>query len=815
MIMRKIVKSIMQLLLVLFSMLLIEGCSGNRAAGDIKGVSENNTWKVIGPGGGGGVLKPTISPFDENFVMTHCDMTGAYVSLDGGSNWKMKNLGNVPDDFEFDPVDPDRVYIATRGFLHSEDRGSGISMLLRSDDKGGKWRIIYPDVSRSKRVERLQSTSLKPSDLIDGALDGTIQKVCVDNGDNKKIYFGLSPLVDYMSGGGKSEVKESARLVLSTDEGVTWRVVASLPGQKVLGIFPDKKSGQLTVFTENSCCTVNEITGDVKVLPLPVKSLIAVEGGSDESGTMLYIQTPFSESKRPADGGMYVTDDMGLTWKQVNNGILDGVADGKVPRFRQGLAVCESKPDVAYISTINPVINKDGQPEAIYSIYKTIDAGINWKPVLLSSTPQGYITSNFKGSWMEESFDPGWGGSPIDLAVAPGNPDICFAGDNGRGYKTTDGGKSWEQAYSNNNADGSYSNSGLNVTTCYGVHFDPFARNHFFICYTDMGLFHTYNGGESWYHSITDVPRSWQNTCYDIKFDPDVKGKVWSVWANAHDLPRTKMFGRWGFDNYEGGVAVSEDGGKKWRKSNKGLPENSVCTNILIDASTHGETQTLYVSVFDKGVYKSSDGGENWVIANNGLGTNLFAWELRQNTNGRLFVLFARGLSGESVSDGAIYYSDDKAVTWNRLSLPEGVNGPHDLLIDPENADIMYVSCWPSRLDGKDTHGGVIKTVDGGLTWKLVFDDRVRVNAAGMDPLEPEKIYINTFQNAAYRSTDYGNTWNRIEGYRFKWGQRAVPDINNPGMLFLTTYGGSVFYGPAAGVPDASDDVLNMPEGWW
>jgi len=33
-------------------------------------------WKVIGPGGGGGVFLPTISPFDENLVLTHCDMTG-------------------------------------------------------------------------------------------------------------------------------------------------------------------------------------------------------------------------------------------------------------------------------------------------------------------------------------------------------------------------------------------------------------------------------------------------------------------------------------------------------------------------------------------------------------------------------------------------------------------------------------------------------------------------------------------------------------------------------------------------------------------
>ena len=84
-----------------------------------------------------------------------------------------------------------------------------------------------------------------------------------------------------------------------------------------------------------------------------------------------------------------------------------------------------------------------------------------------------------------------------------------------------------------------------------------------------------------------------------------------------------------------------------------------------------------------------------------------------------------------------------------------------------------------------------------------------------MEPKNPSVIYINTFQNAAYRSEDSGATWNRIEGYRFKWGQRAMPDINNPGMLFLSTYGGSVFYGPAKGIPGASEDIENMPEGWW
>ena len=776
---------------------------------------DSGSWSVIGPGGGGGVLKPTVSPFDENFVMTHCDMTAAYISHSGGKNWEMKNLWNVPDDFEFDPIDPNTVYIATRGFLYSEDRGSGISLLLRSDDRGEKWRIIFPDVSRTKKIERLQSTSIKASEIIDGALDGTIQKVRVDPSDNKKIYLGLAPLVDYMSRDGGKTDASAARLLLSADRGASWKVIAKLQGKSVLGIFPDGRNNLVTVFTGSSCIKVNEITSETRILQLPVKSLISVEGGKSNKENLIYIQSDLIIDKGLLKGGIYVSNDMGVTWAQINEGLLKSTEPGKVPGFRQGMAVCGSKPEVAYLSIVNPVKNKNGESEEIYSIFKTINAGKNWEPVLLSSTPGGYITKNFKGSWMEESYDPGWGGSPIDLGVAPGNPDVCFAGDNGRGYKTTDGGKTWEQVYSQNNPDGSYSNTGLNVTTCYGVHFDPFDKNHFFVCYTDMGLFHTFNSGKSWYHSISNVPRDWQNTCYQVAFDPDVKGKVWSVWADAHDLPRTKMFGRGGFDGFKGGVALSVDAGLTWKKSNSGMSENSVCTNILLDPTSQIDSRILYVSLMDRGICKSTDGGRSWIAANNGLGNNLFAWQLRQNASGRLFVLFSRGESKGKVVDGAVYYSDDKAATWKQMPLPEGINGPHDLLIDPVNPEIMYISCWPRTLNEKDIHGGVIKTADGGKTWKQVFDDRVRVNSAGMDPKEPNVIYINTFQNAAYRSEDYGESWKRIEGYRFKWGQRAVPDINHPGMLFLTTYGGSVFYGPAAGIPNASDDIENMPEGWW
>ncbi len=778
---------------------------------------EKNGWRVIGPGGGGGVLKPTISPFDENIIMTHCDMTAAYLSLDGGENWKMKNLWTVPEDFEFDPVDKSTIYVATRGYRHSEDRGSGLSVLYKSVNNGESWRMVYPKLEGAVEIDHLQNRDLLPSEIIDGTLDGTIDKVSVDPVDNQKIYLGLAPLKFYIGSNDQNEL-DSAMLVLSSNGGQDWKLLAKLPGKHVKAIFPCGTYGskdEVVIFTDIACARVNEKTGKITGLKLPVANLIAAEGGQNGEGALFYIQSSFKNGTKKATGGMYVSRDLGTSWTGVNQGLLNEVPEGMAPSFRQGLAVCESQAGVAYISTINPKRNTKGDVEMIYCIFKTVNGGEKWDPVLLSSTPGGYITENFEGSWMEEKFDPGWGGSPIDLGVSPQNPDVCFAGDNGRGYKTMDGGKTWAQVYSHNQADGSFASGGLDVTTCYGVFPDPFDKEHYFICYTDIGLFHSFNGGESWFQSITNIPRPWQNTCYDLTFDPAKEGKVWSVWANAHDLPRSKMFGRSGFGHFKGGVAVSDDGGLNWRVSNQGLPENSVCTNILLDTESPVQSRTLYVTVFDRGVYKSTDGGAYWEKANKGLGDNRFAWQILKNSKGRLFLLNARGSDKGKTVDGDIYYSDNHARSWNKLKLPEGVNGPHDLLIDPDHPETLYVCCWPRKDSGSDTHGGVIKTKDGGKNWEQVFDERIRVNSAGLDPSHPETIFINTFQNAAYRSDNAGESWNRLEGYRFKWGQKAIPDVNNPGMIFLSTYGGSVFYGPADGTPGENEDIENMPDGWW
>src|SRR6266480_4774537 len=65
-------------------------------------------FRIIGPGGGGAMFHPTVSPHDLNTVLASCDMTGAYITHDGGKSWRMFNLRGVVQFFLF-PGTGDRV----------------------------------------------------------------------------------------------------------------------------------------------------------------------------------------------------------------------------------------------------------------------------------------------------------------------------------------------------------------------------------------------------------------------------------------------------------------------------------------------------------------------------------------------------------------------------------------------------------------------------------------------------------------------------------------------------------------------------------
>ena len=129
----------------------------------------------------------------------------------------------------------------------------------------------------------------------------------------------------------------------------------------------------------------------------------------------------------------------------------------------------------------------------------------------------------------------------------------------------------------------------------------------------------------------------------------------------------------------------------------------------------------LYAAGFGRGVYKSSDGGQNWELKNNGLeGDEPFAWRLIRDSNGTLYLVVARrsqnGTYGDG-NDGALYRSTDGAESWTRMPLPEGLNGPNGLAIDPDDPQRLYLAAWGRYNRYGDTDGGVFVSTDGGETW--------------------------------------------------------------------------------------------------
>jgi hypothetical protein len=77
-----------------------------------------------------------------------------------------------------------------------------------------------------------------------------------------------------------------------------------------------------------------------------------------------------------------------------------------------------------------------------------------------------------------------------------------------------------------------------------------------------------------------------------------------------------------------------------------------------------------------------------------------------------------------------------------------------------------------------------------------------------IDPRDASLLYASGFDQSAFRSADRGATWTRLRGFNFKWGHRVVPDLADAAMVYVTTFGGSVWHGPAKGDPAAVEDVV-------
>ncbi|RXK53491.1 hypothetical protein ESB00_17515 [Oleiharenicola lentus] len=761
---------------------LLIGVAGGRAEDPIRSPERGGGWRVIGPGGGGAMFCPAISPHDPQLVFVACDMTGTYVSRDAGESWRMINLQEIVREFTFDAQEADTIY--ARG-----------NCLWVSRDRGGSWTKLLPQLTEAAEPVAVGDHA----DIMQFTRDGRsyqVTMIAADPAISGTVYA-------------TAKIGTEARLLSSRDGGRTW-LQHSTTVRSPLSLLVDPTSPttsrKLIVAHAGGLVLVHQ--QEVVEYPAPNNTIFKeVALAMDRTGDrpILYAITAGENSR------LLVSSDLGSHWEDLSAHVQANFPGTRGVDFRT-LAAARDYPGVIYLS-FKGLVTSDGRERL--GVARSDDAGATWNFSWLDPVVQHTMAGSKEAGaipgWIDAHFGPDWGENPLSMAVDPRNPNRVLATDFGRTLQTTDGARTWQQLYTRAQGNGGWVSRGLDVTNVYGLMFDPFDAQHVFMACTDIGLLHSHDGGESWSPatSAPGLPAQWKNTTYDLIFDPDVRGKVWAAMSGTHDLPREKMWRRRPPTQFGGGILWSEDGGQHWQTARLAIGEAAV-TDLLLDHQSPTAQRTLFACAFGYGVLKSVDGGQTWQTRNQGLeDAEPLAWRIYRRTHDRalFLVIFRRSDAVDPASEqiGAIYRSDDDADSWHRLELPTNVTGPTSLIVEHLPRGTLLLAAWGRRAHQSatgDIHGGIFRSTDDGKTWEPVLNTDAHITTLTTDARSGAH-YASGFNGKAYRSLDQGGHWQIIAGFDFKWGQRVEPDPKDPGQIYILTYGGGVWHGPSDG-PEAS-----------
>jgi photosystem II stability/assembly factor-like uncharacterized protein len=185
-----------------------------------------------------------------------------------------------------------------------------------------------------------------------------------------------------------------------------------------------------------------------------------------------------------------------------------------------------------------------------------------------------------------------------------------------------------------------------------------------------------------------------------------------------------------------------------------------------------------YVAVASGGVWKTTNNGVTFTPVFDNQGSySIGCITMDPNNSSVVWVGSGENNNQRSVAYGdGVYKTEDGGRSWKNVGLK---NSEHigQIVINPNNSDIVYVAAY-GPLWSSGGERGIYKTTDGGKTWKniLSVSEHTGFNEIHMDPRNPDVLYAAAHQrqrkvftyigggpeSAIYKSTDGGNTWNKI-----------------------------------------------------
>ncbi|MEK7270528.1 MAG: hypothetical protein AAB215_06235 [Planctomycetota bacterium] len=721
-------------------------------------------WEPVGLSGGGAMFSPAISPSDPDRMMVHCDMGAAYLTKDGGKSWRMIPTTALPSNTRcrpaFHPTDPDAIYSA----------GGWGGRLFVTRDFGSRWQALGN---------------------IEGNLCG---EIAIDPDAPERILAGTE------DGAWRS-----------TDGGKSWTRCEGPKGECVGFHFdrttPKDRRAQFAA-TKDGVWRSDDggRTWAEKANGLPWRELRSFAGGSDAKGAILYAAIPSKSQGGRYEGGVYRSTDRGETWASaMGSGLnketkaFDEWAMGDVAQYHVVLAT-NADPSKVWAMNANTGI----PPPHHTAAFRSDDAGKTWHPTFFPD-PR-WKPFNVERDYTVCEVSQFYQDVPI-AAVNPANPDQVVQVDGGRCYVTRDGGKTWTAAHTRpapGPAPGKGSDwlcNGLVVTTTWHHYIDPFEPKRRYIPYTDSGFARSLDEGKTWKWWSLDGRAPWPNTCYELAFDPEIPGKIWGAFSNVHDIPNGNIIWNRHRSEGAGGICLSTDFAAAWKPLKGGLPE-APATAIVLDPKSPKGRRTLYAGFFGKGVYKSVDDGKTWAPKSKGLGapSNLRVARVQRHPDGTLFALVTAKVKEKTFAPEGVglYRSKDGAETWQAIAKAPAFLWPKDFALDPADSRVAYLGA--ADANGKQI-GGLYRTDDGGVRWTLLARKGPEHFGAALHPKRPGFLYMTLCEDAPggglFLSKDNGKTFKPATGLPFNNIMRVTFDPADDSILYVSTFGGSVWRGPA------------------